>query len=64
MYRFNRLLKIMKNQEQIINGLFNASEWISEMVGGDLGDEENGHILDMLKNIDEAINIIQNLNDK
>lgn len=54
----------MKNQEEIINGLFNASEWISEMVGGDLGDEENEHILDMLKDIDEAINIIQNLNNK
>ena len=55
---------LTKNQEEIINGLFNASEWISEMVGGDLGDEENSHILDMLKNIDEAINIIQNLNHK
>ena len=52
----------MKNQEEIINGLFNASEWISEMVGGDLGDEENTHILEMVKSIDEAINIIQNLN--
>lgn len=55
---------LTKNQEEIINGLFNASEWISEMVGGDLGDEENEHILDMLKDIDEAINIIQNLNKK
>jgi len=27
----------MKNKEEIMNGLVNASEWISEMVGGDLG---------------------------
>ena len=55
---------LTENQEEIINGLFNSSEWISEMVGGDLGNEENIHILDMLKNIDEAIYIIQNLNHK
>ena len=54
----------MKNQEQIINELYNASEWINEMISGSIHDEENSHILDMVNAIDEAINIIQNLNHK
>jgi hypothetical protein len=51
----------MKNQE-IINELFNASEWIVEMHGGDINEEGNEHIKSMLDNIDEAIHLIQNLN--
>jgi len=48
----------MRN-EDIINGLYEASEWISAMIGGDLGAIENDHIRYMLKAIDEAIDNIR-----
>lgn len=55
---------LTKNQEQIINELYNASEWINEMISGSIHDEENSHILDMVNAIDEAMDIIKNLNNK
>jgi hypothetical protein len=36
-----------------------CDEWITEMVGGDLGDEDNQHIREMVDSIDEVIDIIR-----
>lgn len=49
----------MKNQE-VINGLFESSEWISEIIVGSINDEGNEHIKYMLKSIDEAIVLLRN----
>jgi hypothetical protein len=46
-------------KDEIIDNLFSITEWITEMVGGDLGDEDNQHIREMVDSIDEVIDIIR-----
>ena len=46
-------------KDEIIGNLFSTTEWITEMVGGDLGDEDNQHIREMVDSIDEVIDIIR-----
>ena len=46
---------------QLINELYNATEWILAVAGNS---KEEKHIVDMVSAIDEAIEIIRNNNQK